>query len=286
MTLRDHEAPFAAYERVIRFFCELYTEPGALAQLLAHVDCRESNKDFVSKKYRETFGPGVDGPTPRHVRWYRRMAPLFSLEQGASILDYGGGYGIDAIFLAALGYEVLLYEVTPNQLAIARAFAERFATREGKLAIRYVHAGHDEMPRALDAVMLKEAAHHIEPVQPAFDNAAAMLKRGGRLFLLEPNFLNPGIQANFFRVRGFNTVERRVDEETGKEFLVGNEHIRTVAGWTRHARAAGFERRTTEYFIPWPGKAPRPSSWQRALDRLPVSRQLLGSHVTVTYAKI
>jgi SAM-dependent methyltransferase len=233
-----------------------------------------------------TFGSGVEGPTPQHVRWYRRMAPLFSLPRGSSILDYGGGYGIDAIFLAALGYDVLLYEVTPNQLAIARAFQERFAEREGKLAIRYVHAGHDEMPRDLDAVMLKEAAHHIEPVQPAFDNAAAMLRRGGYLYLLEPNFLNPGIQATFFRVRGFKTVERRVDDETGQKFLVGNEHIRTVAAWTRHARAAGLAPQAIEYYIPWPGKAPRPSSWQRALDRVPVNRHLLGSHVTMTFTKL
>src|SRR5437588_767468 len=127
------ERPEAVYDRVIRFFCELYQQPKLLMDLLDRVDCRDSNKKFVAYKYRTMFGADIDGPSARHLRWYRRMAPVFSLPRGASILDFGGGYGIDTIFFAALGYQTFLYEITPHQLAIARAFAGRFEERFGKL---------------------------------------------------------------------------------------------------------------------------------------------------------
>jgi SAM-dependent methyltransferase len=253
--------------------------------LLDRVDCRDSNKKFVAYKYRTMFGADIDGPSARHLRWYRRMAPVFSLPRGASILDFGGGYGIDTIFFAALGYETFLYEITPHQLAIARAFAGRFEERFGKLPIFYIHAGHDEAPQGLDAVMIKEVAHHIEPVRSAFDASAAMLRSGGHLFLLEPNFWNPAIQANFFRIRGYRTVERRVDEETGAEYLVGNENIRAISAWNRHARNAGFTLRNADYFIPWPRKSAEPLSWQRSIEQIPIARDLLASHVTLHYVK-
>jgi hypothetical protein len=70
---RDPGTQFSAYERVIRFFCDLYTRPGALEDVLAGVDCRQSNKDFVSKKYRMTFGSGVEGGGGRR-RDRRRVA--------------------------------------------------------------------------------------------------------------------------------------------------------------------------------------------------------------------
>jgi SAM-dependent methyltransferase len=284
LSYSDTRSDFAVYVLVMRFFCELYSRSEALSRMLDKVNCQQSSKNFVSYKYKEIFGDVADPPTPRHVRWYRRMMPLLSLPRGAKVLDYGGGYGIDALFLAALGYVVFLYELTPGHLAIARAFTERFAETYGPIAIHPVHAGHDEAPNDLDAVMIKEAAHHIEPLQPAFDAAARMLRPGGQLFLLEPNFLNPAIQLHFFRVRGFKTVTRSVDN-LGNVTLSGNERIRTVSGWTRHAHAAGFLPCETRYYIPWPGSSSDLVNWQNWLEQAPGLRHLLGSHVTIRYMR-
>jgi SAM-dependent methyltransferase len=279
------EVAYDTYDRVIRFFCELYQKPELLADLLAGVDCRADNKEFVAFKYRKMFGPGIDGPTPRHLRWYRRMAPVFAVPCGGQVLDYGGGYGIDALFFAALGYRVYLYEITPDHLAIARAFANWYSARFGTLSLAYIEVGRDPEPRNLEAVMIKEAAHHIEPVQPVFNVAARMLKRGGHLFLLEPNYWNPAIQANFFRIRGFRTVEKRRDSASGHEYLVGNEHIRSISAWRRHATAAGFVLSDVKRFVPWSRPKAKPTSGQQMIEGLPIVRDVVASHLTMHFVR-
>jgi len=280
---RTYEAEFAAFVRFVQFFCEVFSEK----EPLAAADCRDSYKEYVPKYYRHIFGPGLEKLTPRHLKWFRRLSPLFALPKGATLLDYGGGYGMDSIFLASLGYEVLFYEITPHHIGIAKALAARFGERFGVLNMRFVHAKNDPQPTMIDAVMLDEVAHHIEPVERMFGTAADMLRPGGSLFLLEPNFLCPTVQLFFFRTRGFNVVDKRMDEETGEEYLWGNEHIRLVSDWTARARKFGFELRSTDYIVPWlmRGTSAQPSALRRSLEALPISRHLLGTHVTMRFAK-
>ena len=231
------------------------------------------------------FGPRVDPLSPRHLKWFRRLRPLLSLAPGSSVLDYGGGYGMDTIFLASLGYQMIFYEITRHHIAAARWFAERFGERFGPMPIRFVLAREDPDPRGVDAVLLDEVAHHVEPASRAFAAAAAMLRQGGHLFLLEPNFFCPLTQAAFFKIRGFRTVEWRVDEKTGQKYQWGNEHIRPVAVWNRFARAAGFRPNGADFVVPWFMRRPAPtaSALRRGLERLPLARDLLASHVTLDY---
>ena len=277
----DQDATFAAFERFSAFFCELFSRPG----FLEGAACRDSYKEYVPQYYGNVFGKGLNPLSPRHLKWFRRLTPLFALPRGSSILDCGGGYGVDSIFLASLGYNIVFYEITPHHIGVARWLAERFGERFGTLPIRFVLAGKDATPTGLDAVLLNEVAHHIEPAQRVFDMSAAMLRPGGHLFLLEPNFFCPLIQAFFFRVRGFRTVVLTLNEETGEEYLQGNEHIRPIFVWNRHARAAGFSLSAAEYVIPWfmRGFSPNPSCLRAALEHTPLVRDLIASHVTLHY---
>ena len=42
---------------------------------------------------------------------------------------------------------------------------------------------------------------------------------------MEPNALNPLIQWQMFRIRGFNTVIEKTDNLTGERYLFGNERL-------------------------------------------------------------
>lgn len=279
----DQNETFAAFRRFSTFFCELFSKPG----FLDGAACRDSYKQYVPRYYRAMFGKHIDPLSPRHLKWYRRLSPLFALPRGSSILDYGGGYGLDSIFLASLGYDIVFYEITPHHIAVARWLSERFGERFGALPIRFVHVGKDPEPSALDAVLVNEVAHHIEPPSRVFETAAAMLRQGGHLFLLEPNFFCPLVQAFFLRSRGFSVVEPRLNEDTGETYLWGNEHIRPISVWNRYAKAAGFSLAKADYVIPWlmRGSDPTPSALRAALEKTPLARDLVASHVTLHYVK-
>jgi 2-polyprenyl-3-methyl-5-hydroxy-6-metoxy-1,4-benzoquinol methylase len=277
------EQCFAIFHQFVRFFCDVFSEE----RPLENVPCRQSYKDYVPRYYRRLLAPGLGNLVPAHVKWFRRLEPIFSLPAGARILDYGGGYGMDSILLAALGYDVTFYEITPHHIAIAQAMAERYSNRFGALKMRFVNAKNEPLPEGLDAVSLNEVAHHIEPVEMVFKTAARMLKPDGTLFLLEPNFLCAPVQLFFFRVRGFNVVATVKDRETGAEYQVGNEHIRLISDWTAKARSAGFVPGPRSFTIPWGTRTigPTPSSMRRALENLPVARNLLASHVTMQFRR-
>ena len=274
---------FAAFERFVQFYIELFAQPG----LLADAACRQSYKEYVPHYYRDIFGPGAVADSPRHRRWYRRLAPILALPRASRILDYGGGYGMDSIFLASLGYHVFFYELTPHHIAVARWFAERFGTTFGKLPLEFVLARVDPTPSGLDAVFANEVTHHIEPAQRVFNEAAALLRPGGHFYLLEPNFLNPVTQAFFFKVRGLRTTKWLVDDRTGERYLWGNEHIRPLWTWNRFAREAGLELQDIQYIAPWFGgqKSQADLARPQGVERLPLLRAVAASHLGLHYAK-
>lgn len=275
---------FAAFDRFLRFFSALFSQPG----FLDGADCRQSYKDYVLSYYRDVFGPNAALNSNRNVRWFRRLGPILALPRGSRILDYGGGYGMDTIFLASLGYEMVFYEMTPHHIGAARWFAERFGATYGELPIQYCLAGTDTDPTNLDAVFADEVAHHIEPATRIFEHAARMLRSSGHFFLLEPNFLSPVVQAFFFKVRGFSTTEWHVNETTGERRLWGNEHIRPIWTWDRMARDAGFAIDDVHYYLPWFHGATTDTALlgRQGIESSPVVRSLLASHITMHYRKL
>ena len=130
---------FAAFNRFLEFFSDLFSKPG----FLEGASCRDSYKSYVFNYYRGVFGPDAARDSTRNVRWFRRLGPILALPAGTSVLDYGGGYGMDTIFLASLGYNMVFYEMTPHHIGVAQWFAERFGQTVGALPIRYCLAGRD-----------------------------------------------------------------------------------------------------------------------------------------------
>lgn len=276
----------ALFERFVAFFCDVFNEP----QPLKDVPCRDSYKEYVPRYYRGTFTGVRGGLNRKHLKWFRRLAPVLSLPEGSTVVDWGGGYGLDSIFLAACGYKVVFYEITLNHIAICEHLKMRFEASLGQpLDIRCIlaDAAGDEPFGEVDAIILDEVAHHIEPVEDLFAKAARLLKPGRALFLLEPNFWNPVTQAYFLKVRGFKTVLTLTDETTGKPYLYGNEHIRPSHVWSRLARKNGFHLVATEAVVPWGLRRVRDMhSRLRALaERAPGVRHLLASHLTFVFIR-
>lgn len=288
------EAALAAFGRFVDFYRDFFCRPNPLA----NARCRDSYKQYVPEYVGKYFGPKVEGLNGGHLKWLRRLAPILALPRESTIADIGGGYGFDSIFLASLGYEVVFYEMTPHHVAICEYLADEWQSKFGAFSLRTVMRSKlgdaDEQARVnaeaigqVDAALLDEVAHHVEPVDGLFQLCATIVRPGGRLFLLEPNYWSFLVQLFFFRVRGFSVVERRIDEDTGEPYLYGNENIRSPSTWTALAAAAGFRLARQNHVVPFGMNDAESlaSMWRRTAEQLPVIRNLASTHITFEFMR-
>lgn len=101
----------------------------------------------------------------------------------AVIYDIGGGYGEYAYFLAALGYEVYLYDLSEKNTAMAREMEGQFPV--GLKAAEVADAREIDRPDGSgDAVLLLGPLYHITEYgerQAALKECLRLLKPGGLL---------------------------------------------------------------------------------------------------------
>ena len=281
-TRRRKQPPFdpygdaAAFEEFVEFFRHVFRRK----DFLATSGASQEKRDYVRTYYKKTF-VRAKGVESRHWKWFRRLEPIFqTLARESRLLDYGGGYGLDAIFLASRGYDVVLCDLTEDHLAIARWLKARWEDAHDRLELTFVKVERGAMPPAgrFDAVLVDEVAHHVEPAEWLFKGFARLLHPGGRVFLLEPNAWSPVTQAYFLKVRGLTKTMWRVDD-AGEWYLYGHENIRTAGQWAELLAKADFEVMDTRWIIPW--TLTRPT--RELLERLPGVNRIAATHVTLQF---
>ncbi len=104
--------------------------------------------------------------------------------EGATVIDVGCGDGALTRMLARKGAHVTGIEVSPRQLARARAAA---AVADE----RYMQGLAEDLPvkdRSVDTVIFYNSLHHVDAagIPSALKEAARVLKHGGLLFVSEP----------------------------------------------------------------------------------------------------
>lgn len=114
---------------------------------------------------------------------------------GATILDFGAGPGIDALFYARAGYRVLAYDIDPQMCASLRIRCREYLERE---SVALIEAGYEEFlgskaPAAVDIVASNFAPlSMIDDLERLFDRFAAMTRPGAKVIasVLNPNSLH------------------------------------------------------------------------------------------------
>jgi 2-polyprenyl-3-methyl-5-hydroxy-6-metoxy-1,4-benzoquinol methylase len=268
--------------RFISFFTDVFKDP----QLFEGTEVPENQREYFFSYNSTLFGPSSMIMGAKHVKWYRRIQPILSLPPKSVILDFGGGFGLDSIFLASCGYKVIFMELFEHKQLICKHLSELWCTRHGEIDITTVSSEepHHDLG-VIDAVFLNEVAHHIEPPSTAFNKCYELMHPGSRLFLLEPNFFNPLVQALFFKTRGFKTTIRSYDPYAGVFRVFGNEKIRPCFLWDAIAKNSGLTvvKRTYVCGHLLSGLSSLDARWIHALESLPVIRDILSSHITSEY---
>jgi 2-polyprenyl-6-hydroxyphenyl methylase/3-demethylubiquinone-9 3-methyltransferase len=137
---------------------------------------------------------------------------------GLRLLDIGCGGGILSEPMARLGAEVVGLDPSETNVGVARLHAE-----EGGLAIDYRATTAEELAAAgerFDVVLAMEVVEHVADVAVFITAAAALLKRGGLLFVA--------------------TINR-----TPKSFALAIVGASITAGWRRTHDYAKLVRRDT-----------------------------------------
>lgn len=236
---------FTAFSLAVAALQEVF----AASDPLALVPCDPDYKEQVVRDARTFLG--AKGIEERHLLWMRRLAPIARLPRGLPIVDWGGGYGLDALVIAACGHEVILRETRLSALAVFGFLAERLAQVTGPLATHSVLADQVAQPPLgpVQAILLHAAARETVDDEALLVNCLAALPVNGQLFLSDRNVAIP--RPKRLRARTW----RRLAEKAG--FLFVREHYHCAAR----------------------------SKWREILEVMPGLRRIAASHVTLHFAK-
>jgi len=180
--------------RVVRkkLVLDVYECKGCLLMFRWPMETEEEFNRFYQAEYRE--GAITNLPTPAELESMRvagfvgtsldisaKIVLLKALEATGRVLDYGCSWGYGVFQLHAAGYEATGFE-------ISRARAE-FGRRSLGVAILEDSAAMEALPGgSFDVIFTNHVVEHLRGMRPAFRLFAHLLRPGGLLFCVLPNF--------------------------------------------------------------------------------------------------
>lgn len=190
----------------------------------------QRSEDELKQLSRERFGPRADGyrTSPLHAAGpdLELLMAWLEPQPAERALDVATGGGHVALALARSGTDVDACDLTPEMLDAA---AELLADNE--CAASFVVAEAGALPfedDTFDIVTCRIAAHHFPDAQAFFNEAARVLKPGGRL----------GFQDQTLPPEGTSAVLTDAFERTRD---ASHNQAYNAEGWLTLIRRAGFQ---------------------------------------------
>lgn len=157
-----------------------------------------------------------------------RIEPvLHHAKSKGRVLEVGSGFGTELLYLALQGVEVKGIEVNSEWVNISRKRQKILEEEVGPVPAEVIHVNIMELDGQYDVIWMKETFHHLEPRKDVVAKLADCLAPGGVIIIEEPNAWNPLIQAQYLKIRGFNTIVEKTDPNTGEKYIYGNERLLT-----------------------------------------------------------
>ena len=168
------------------------------------------------------------------------LAKLLNLKPGMTVADVGAGFGAWTVrfakFVGPAG-RVYATDIGAAQLASLR----EYTAREGLKNVTVIEGAPDStnLPaQCCDAILIRDAYHHLTQPAPILASMTAALKPGGRLAVIDfpprPNSEVPsGVPAN----RGGHGVPPDVVE---KEAGASLTHVQTISTWMPKSQPASL----------------------------------------------
>jgi ubiquinone/menaquinone biosynthesis C-methylase UbiE len=169
-----------------------------------------------------------------------QLVQLLELEPGMAVADVGAGFGAWTMrFARWLGPKGRVYatDVGATQLAALRNVVQR----EQLTTVTVVEGAIDatNLPAACcDAILIRDAYHHLTQPEAMIRSLAASLKPGGRLAVIDfPPRANSEVPSGVAADRGGHGVPSEVvQREVGRALA----HVRTIAPWSPASQPASL----------------------------------------------
>jgi ubiquinone/menaquinone biosynthesis C-methylase UbiE len=168
------------------------------------------------------------------------LVTLLNLKPGMTVADVGAGFGAWTVRLARVvgpSGRVYATDIGAAQLAGLRDYV----TREGLTNVTVIEgAAHTTNLPALccDAILIRDAYHHLTEPDKILASLAAALKPGGRLAVIDfPPRPKSDVPAGVAANRGGHGVPPEVVEREGATVLT---HVRTIANFAPNSQPASL----------------------------------------------
>ena len=137
--------------------------------------------------YRKPWGNPIL-ESSRHFRNFANLTKILSLPNNAKVLDVGCGPGWLSIFLGKSGYRVTGIDISPDMVSIAK----KRAALEDVLVQFLIHDVENSFnfDKDFDAIVIYDVLHHCLAFKKVLENCYYALVDGGKLLLVEPNWLH------------------------------------------------------------------------------------------------
>ena len=168
------------------------------------------------------------------------LVTLLNLKPGMTVADVGAGFGAWTVRLANVvgpSGHVYATDIGSAQLASLRDYTKR----EGLTNVTVLEGAADttNLPAlCCDAILIRDAYHHLTQPEKILASLAAALKPGGRLAVIDfPPRPNSEVPAGVSTNRGGHGVPPEVVEREGGRVLT---HVRTIANWVPKSQPASL----------------------------------------------
>lgn len=199
---------------------------------------------------------GLESLRLRH--WYNeqvREAERF-ITPGTRVLEIGVGTGTEFLWWAMRGASVVGIDAFAYCISTTderKKVLEDATGRKLDCVTKLVPITAFEDREGFDVVWMEQAFHHLEPRPEVVTRIASLLRPGGRVILSEANALNPLLQAQLLKARGFRMY---VDVQTDYgSVLWGNERILSRGALARWFQSVGIEQESARYYRVFPSHA-------------------------------
>ncbi|MDR2972150.1 MAG: methyltransferase domain-containing protein [Bacteroidales bacterium] len=163
-------------------------------------------------------------------------------KEKTTVLDCGCGYGTTAFFLSLNNIHVVgtTLEFYFEQIDNRKKYWNNFGNI-ANVTFEYQDIFESNFEEnSFDYIILQDTLHHIEPVKKAIQIFFKLLKKGGKIILVEENGACFARQAILFAKRRNKRIIEYFDTKLQKTILFGNENIRTENEWKKLFEGEGF----------------------------------------------
>jgi ubiquinone/menaquinone biosynthesis C-methylase UbiE len=130
----------------------------------------------------------ISGQETKPWNSYRRLIDIVKQHFSSSdqkLLDFGCGKGEFSVVLSKIGYEVFGFDISPNNIAIAKRLAGKYEMAERTHFQVGVAEKLDYPADYFDVVIGTDILHHVE-ISQALSECSRVLKKGGIAIFHEP----------------------------------------------------------------------------------------------------